>query len=86
MAHAQWTGRLRTFVGLTPIAVVEAKRQTLMSACVATGQVHTRDFTPSPETALHGRGLGSAYRIPFAISRTGVIIAAVAHEERHLVL
>ena len=62
------------FVGLTPIAVVEAKRQNLdVSAALQQAKRYSRGFTPSPETALHAEnwGVDSAYRIPFAFSSNG---------------
>jgi type I restriction enzyme R subunit len=41
------------FVGLTPIAVVEAKRQNVdVSAALQQARRYSRGFTPSPETAL----------------------------------
>jgi type I restriction enzyme R subunit len=62
------------FVGLTPMAVVEAKRQNVdVSAALQQAKRYSRGFTPSPETALHAENWGpdSAYRIPFAFASNG---------------
>jgi Type I restriction modification DNA specificity domain/Type III restriction enzyme, res subunit/Type I restriction enzyme R protein N terminus (HSDR_N) len=59
------------FVGLTPIAVVEAKRQNVdVSAALQQAKRYSRGFTPSPETMLHAENWGpdGAYRIPFAFA------------------
>ncbi|HEY7494033.1 MAG TPA: type I restriction-modification system endonuclease, partial [Candidatus Tectomicrobia bacterium] len=62
------------FVGLTPIAVVEAKRQNVdVSAALQQARRYSRGFTPSPETALPAENWGAdgSYRIPFAFSSNG---------------
>src|SRR5262249_52225864 len=62
------------FVGLTPMAVVEAKRQNIdVSAALQQAKRYSRGFIPSPETMLHAENWGpdSAYRIPFAFSSNG---------------
>jgi type I restriction enzyme, R subunit len=59
------------FVGLTPMAVVEAKRQSVdVSAALQQAKRYSRGFTPSPETMLHAENWGpdGAYRIPFAFA------------------
>jgi type I restriction enzyme R subunit len=62
------------FVGLTPVAVVEAKRHNLdVSAALQQAKRYSRGFIPSPETVLHGKNWGTdgAYRIPFAFASNG---------------
>lgn len=62
------------FVGLTPVAVVEAKRQNVdVSAALQQAKRYSRGFTPSPETTLHAENWGpdGAYRIPFAFASNG---------------
>lgn len=62
------------FVGLTPMAVVEAKRRNVdVSAALQQARRYSRGFTPSPETALHAENWGAAgaYRIPFAFASNG---------------
>lgn len=62
------------FVGLTPIAVVEAKRQNVdVSAALQQAKRYSRSFTPSPETMLHAENWGpdGAYRIPFVFASNG---------------
>jgi type I restriction enzyme R subunit len=62
------------FVGLTPMAVVEAKRQNVdVSAALQQAKRYSRGFTPSPETMLHAENWGpdGAYRIPFAFASNG---------------
>ena len=62
------------FVGLIPVAVVEAKRQNLdVSAALQQAKRYSRGFMPSPETVLHADNWGTdgAYRIPFAFSSNG---------------
>ncbi len=62
------------FVGLTPVAVVEAKRQNIdVSAALQQAKRYSRGFMPSPETVLHAENWGTdgAYRIPFAFSSNG---------------
>lgn len=62
------------FVGLTPVAVVEAKRRnTDVSAALQQAKRYSRGFEPSPETNLPETNYGSAneFRIPFAFSTNG---------------
>ena len=62
------------FVGLIPVAVVEAKRQNVdVSAALQQAKRYSRGFMPSPETVLHAENWGpdGAYRIPFAFSSNG---------------
>jgi type I restriction enzyme, R subunit len=62
------------FVGLTPVAVVEAKRQNIdVSAALQQAKRYSRGFMPSPETLLHAENWGAdgTYRIPFAFSSNG---------------
>jgi type I restriction enzyme, R subunit len=62
------------FVGLTPIAVVEAKLQNIdVSAALQQAKRYSRGFMPSLETVLHAENWGAdgAYRIPFACSSNG---------------
>ncbi len=62
------------FAGLTPVAVVEAKRKNLdVSAALQQAKRYSRTFQPSPETELPETnwGEGNAYRVPFAFSANG---------------
>ena len=62
------------FVGLTPVAVVEAKRKNIdVSGALQQAKRYSRTFTPSTETTLPAENWGSAaaYRIPFAFSSNG---------------
>ncbi len=61
------------FVGLTPIATVEAKRKnTDVSGALLQAKRYSRDFSASPETTLPpASGDQRAYRIPFAYSTNG---------------
>jgi type I restriction enzyme R subunit len=62
------------FVGLTPIAVVEAKRKNVdVSGSLQQAKRYSRTFTPSNETILPEENWGSdaAYRVPFAFSSNG---------------
>jgi type I restriction enzyme R subunit len=65
------------FAGLTPVAVVEAKRRNIdVSAALQQAKRYSRTFQPSPETELPetnwGEGNDSGvYRVPFAFSANG---------------
>ncbi|MDD5388918.1 MAG: type I restriction-modification system endonuclease [Gallionellaceae bacterium] len=62
------------FVGLTPVAVVEAKRKNIdVSAALQQAKRYSRTFLPSPETDLPEINWGEegAYRVPFAFSANG---------------
>jgi type I restriction enzyme R subunit len=62
------------FIGLTPVAVVEAKRKNVdVSGALQQAKRYSRTFTPSSETMLPAENWGSdaANRIPFAFSSNG---------------
>ncbi len=62
------------FIGLTPVAVVEAKRKNVdVSSALQQAKRYSRTFTPSSETMLPAENWGSdaANRIPFAFSSNG---------------
>ncbi len=62
------------FVGLTPMAAVEAKRKnTDVSGALQQAKRYSRGFTPSEETALHPENWGAenTYRLPFVFSSNG---------------
>jgi type I restriction enzyme R subunit len=62
------------FVGLTPIAAVEAKRKNLdVSASLQQAKRYSRGFTPSEEATLHPHNWGeqNEYRLPFVFSSNG---------------
>ena len=62
------------FVGLMPIAVVEAKRKNVdVSGPLQQAKRYSRTFTPSQETVLPDENWGenAAYRVPFAFSSNG---------------
>ena len=62
------------FVGLTPVAVVEAKRKNIdVSGALQQAKRYSRNFTPSAETLLPAENWGDAavYRVPFAFSSNG---------------
>jgi type I restriction enzyme R subunit len=63
------------FSGLTPIAVVEAKRKNVdVSASLQQAKRYSRTFTPSAETLLPDENWGggaAVYRVPFAFSSNG---------------
>jgi len=62
------------FIGLTPVAVVEAKRRNIdVSGALQQAKRYSRGFTPSAETALPAENWGSdgACRVPFAFSSNG---------------
>jgi type I restriction enzyme R subunit len=65
------------FAGLTPVAVVEAKRKNIdVSAALQQAKRYSRTFQPSPETELPESNWGEgcdngAYRVPFAFSANG---------------
>ena len=62
------------FVGLTPVATVEAKRKNIdVSGSLQQAKRYSRTFTPSAETSLTPENWGNdaAYRIPFAFSSNG---------------
>ncbi len=59
------------FVGLTPMATVEAKRKnTDVSGALQQAKRYARDFNPSSETLLHEQNWGrnGEYRLPFVFS------------------
>ncbi|SDW60613.1 type I restriction-modification system endonuclease [Nitrosomonas communis] len=62
------------FTGLTPVAVIEAKRKNIdVSGALQQAKRYSRTFTPSSETVLPAENWGSdnVYRIPFAFSANG---------------
>lgn len=62
------------FVGLTPMATVEAKRKnTDVSGALQQAKRYSRGFIPSDQTALHAQNWGSEneYRLPFVFSSNG---------------
>lgn len=59
------------FIGLMPVAVVEAKRKNIdVSGALQQAKRYSRTFKPSTETTLSAENWGDdgAYRIPFAFS------------------
>ena len=79
MAIAEWptaTGPADyvLFVGLTPMAPVEAKRKHInVSAALQQAKRYSRDFKPSGETQLHSKKWGAEgeFCLPFAFSTNG---------------
>lgn len=62
------------FQGLTPMAVVEAKRKNVdVSGALQQAKRYSRTFSASAETLLHERNWGdqTEYRIPFVFSANG---------------
>jgi len=62
------------FTGLTPVAVIEAKRKNIdVSGALQQAKRYSRTFKPSSETELPAQNWGDAgaYRIPFAFSSNG---------------
>ncbi|MFZ5772984.1 MAG: type I restriction-modification system endonuclease [Thermodesulfobacteriota bacterium] len=62
------------FVGLTPMATVEAKRKNLdVSSALQQAKRYSRGFTASEETILHAENWGdeNEYRLPFIFSANG---------------
>jgi len=62
------------FIGLTPVAAVEAKRKNIdVSGALQQAKRYSRNFKPSPETTLPAENWGNdaTYRIPFAFSSNG---------------
>jgi type I restriction enzyme, R subunit len=62
------------FIGLTPVAAVEAKRKNIdVSATLQQAKRYCRTFTPSAESILSSENWGQdgAYRLPFAFSSNG---------------
>ena len=62
------------FVGLTPVAVVEAKRKNVdVSGALQQAKRYSRTFTPTADTTLPAENWGgnAEYRIPFAFSSNG---------------
>ncbi len=62
------------FVGLVPMATVEAKRKNLnVSAALQQAARYARGFTPSDETEMHAMNWGtqSEFRLPFIFSANG---------------
>ena len=78
------------FVGLTPIAVGEAKRQNVdVSAALQQARRYSRGFTLSPEAALHTENWGGVWRLPYSVClcvERASLLATARHQERHLVL
>ena len=59
------------FVGLTPVAAVEAKRKNVdVSGALQQAKRYSRGFTPSAEVHLAPEPWG-VYRIPFVFSANG---------------
>ncbi|MEY4345511.1 MAG: hypothetical protein RL032_1343, partial [Pseudomonadota bacterium] len=79
MAIAEWpcdgySADYVLFNGLTPMAVVEAKRKNVdVSGALQQAKRYSRTFTASAETQLHDRNWGeqSEHRIPFVFSANG---------------
>ncbi len=79
MAIAEWpteTGPADyiLFVGLTPMATVEAKRKnTNVSASLQQAKRYSRGFTPCDQTDMHAQNWGAAreFRLPFTFSCNG---------------
>ena len=79
MAIAEWptaTGPAdyALFVGLTPMAAVEAKRKHReVSAALQQAKRYSRGFIPSEETHVHATNWGAAgeFRLPFVFSTNG---------------
>ncbi len=79
MAIAEWpcdgyTADYVLFHGLTPMAVVEAKRKNVdVSAALQQARRYSRTFSASTQTQLHERNWGAQteYRIPFVFSANG---------------
>lgn len=62
------------FAGLTPMAVVEAKRKNVdVSSHLQQAKRYSRSFQPSSETAMHEENWGKKgeFRIPFVFSTNG---------------
>ncbi len=62
------------FIGLTPVAVVEAKRKNVdVSGALQQAKRYSRTFKPSAETTLPEQNWGNdnSYRVPFAFSANG---------------
>ena len=62
------------FVGLTPVAIVEAKRKHIdVSAALQQAKRYSRGFRPSPEVELPATNYGAQaeFRIPFVFSSNG---------------
>lgn len=62
------------FIGLTPVATVEAKRKNKdVSASLQQAKRYSRGFKPSSETVMHPLNFGAdnEYRIPFTFSTNG---------------
>lgn len=62
------------FIGLTPVAVVEAKRKNVdVSGALQQAKRYSRTFSPTSETALPESNWGDdgVYRVPFAFSSNG---------------
>lgn len=79
MAIAEWpcdgySADYVLFIGLIPVAVVEAKRKNIdVSAALQQAKRYCRTFSPSSETVLHEQNWGpkSEFRIPFVFSSNG---------------
>jgi type I restriction enzyme R subunit len=79
MAIAEWpcegySADYVLFQGLSPIAVVEAKRKNVdVSGALQQAKRYSRTFSASTETLLHERNWGdqAEYRIPFVFSANG---------------
>lgn len=62
------------FIGMTPVAVIEAKRKNVdVSGTLQQAKRYSRTFTPSVEVTLSNDNWGNdaAYRVPFAFSSNG---------------
>jgi type I restriction enzyme R subunit len=79
MAIAEWpcdgySADYVLFMGLTPVAVVEAKRKNIdVSAALQQAKRYSRTFSPSVETVLHDQNWGAQgeFRIPLVFSSNG---------------
>lgn len=79
MAIAEWPTEsgpadYMLFVGLTPMAPVEAKRKNVnVSASLVQAKRYSRGFKPSEETQIHPQNWGAKeeFRLPFVFSTNG---------------
>jgi type I restriction enzyme R subunit len=79
MAIAEWPTEsgpadYMLFVGLTPMAPVEAKRKNVnVSASLVQAKRYSRGFKPSQETLIHDQNWGpnEEFRLPFVFSSNG---------------
>lgn len=79
MAIAEWPTEsgpadYMLFIGLTPMAPVEAKRKNVnVSASLVQAKRYSRSFKPSEETQIHPQNWGAKeeFRLPFVFSTNG---------------